>query len=127
MADTEPTLPNSPLTRAMVEEIDATLLPTLERHHLRLLAHCLASFQNMTAPVTSGPIPNLERQRSWCQEQPELRDDPQFGELLLQQFQGAARHLETLAESNGITPLELTLSHLINEAVAVARAKHSTP
>ena len=98
MADSEPTPQKSPLTRAMVEEIDATLLPTLERHHLRLLAHCLASFQEMKAPETTGPVPSLDQQRSWCQGQPQLRDDPQFGELLLQQFQGAAKHLETLAK-----------------------------
>ncbi len=127
MADAESTPSKSPLTREMVEEIDATLLPTLERHHLRLLAHCLVSFQQMQAPATNGPVPTLEQQRSWCQKQPQLRDDPQFGELLLKQFQGAARHLEALAHSHDITPLELTLSHLIDEAMALARARHQTP
>ena len=126
MTDSDSTPSGSPLTREMVEAIDATLLPTLERHHLRLLAHCLASFQTMQAPETTGPIPSLDQQRSWCSQQPQLRDDPQFGDLLLQQFQGAARHLETLAESNGITPLELTLSHLIDEAMALARARHQS-
>ena len=111
----------------MVEEIDATLLPMLERHHLRLLAHCLASFQDIKAPATAGPIPSIDQQRNWCQEQPQLRDDPQFEDLLLHQFQAAAKHLERLAKSHGITPLELTLTHLIDEALALAKAKHQTP
>jgi hypothetical protein len=31
-----------------IARIDATLLPQLDRHHLRLLAHCLASFREMS-------------------------------------------------------------------------------
>ena len=30
-----------------IARIDATLLPQMDRHHLRLLAHCLDSFQDM--------------------------------------------------------------------------------
>ena len=113
-----------PLTRAMVEQIDATLLPTLERHHLRLLAHCLASFQEIASPSTQGAFPSREAQEEWCQGHPLLRDDPQFGVLLLRQFEAAGRQLETLAQTLGITPLELTLEQLINAAVEAAKKKH---
>lgn len=114
----------SPLTGAMVQDIDATLLPALERHHLRLLAHCLASFQQMAAPARTGAIPSISQQRLWCETQPTLREDPQFAELLVHHFQGAARQLEDLAETLGITPLELTLQQLIDQAMAASRARH---
>ena len=120
-----PTPQSGPLTRVMVEQIDATLLPTLERHHLRLLAHCLASFQEIASPSTQGAFPSLAAQEQWCQHHPLLRDDPQFGALLLQQFQAASRQLQTLADTLGITPLELTLEQLIEAAMQAAKARHS--
>lgn len=116
-----------PLTREMVEKIDATLLPTLDRHHLRLLAHCLGSFQQMTAPGASRAIPTKDQQQQWCLQHPLLRDDPQFGNLLLNQFEAAARQLETLALSLNMAPLDLTLDHLIDQAVANARARLDAP
>ena len=116
-----------PLTREMVEKIDATLLPTLDRHHLRLLAHCLGSFQQMTAPGAYRAIPSKDQQQQWCLQHPLLRDDPQFGNLLLNQFEAAARQLETLALSLNMAPLDLTLDHLIDQAVANARARLDAP
>ncbi len=38
------------IDRAAIERIDSTLMPQLDRHHLRLLIHCLDSFQSMAAP-----------------------------------------------------------------------------
>ena len=37
------------IDRAAIERIDSTLLPQLDRHHLRVLSHCLDSFQSMAA------------------------------------------------------------------------------
>ena len=119
--------PQSPLTREMVETIEATLLPTLERHHLRLLAHCLASFQQMVAPRTHGPLPSLEERQAWCASNPLLQDDPGFAPVLLQQFAAAAHQLEDLARQLGVTPLELSLDQLITHAVSIARTKHTAP
>ena len=118
---------SGPLTRAMVEQIDATLLPTLERHHLRLLAHCLASFQEIASPSTQGAFPSRAAQEQWCQHQPLLQDDPQFGALLLKQFEAASDQLETLSQRLGITPLELTMEQLISAAVEAAKERHSKP
>ena len=116
---------SSPLTRAMVEQIDATLLPVMERHHLRLLAHCLASFQEIASPSTRGAFPSRAAQEQWCQHHPLLRDDPQFGALLLKQFEAASCQLETLSQRLGITPLELTMEQLISAAVEAAKERHS--
>lgn len=116
-----------PLTREMVERIDATLLPTLDRHHLRLLAHCLGSFQQMATAGASRAIPSRDQQEQWCLKHPLLRDDPQFGTLLLNQFEAAAYQLETLAERLNLAPLDLTLDHLIDEAVASAHRRLSSP
>jgi len=54
-----PLFGSGPLSRADAEQIEATLLPNLDRHHLRLLAHCLRGFavprSSATIRSTSGP------------------------------------------------------------------------
>ena len=76
-----------------IARIDATLLPQLDRHHLRLLAHCLASFREMS-PDVDGALPNAALRRQWCEQQPVVADDPQFLILLLDQLNNAAHQLE---------------------------------
>ena len=58
------------IDRAAIERIDSTLLPQLDRHHLRVLSHCLDSFQSMAAPGSTGAIPDENQRRRWCQQQP---------------------------------------------------------
>ena len=51
------------IDRAAIERIDSTLLPQLDRHHLRVLSHCLDSFQTMAAPESTGAIPDENQRR----------------------------------------------------------------
>ena len=112
-----------PLTREQIEAIEATLLPTLDRHHLRLQAHCLATFQQMANPLQQGPLPNRQRWQSWCEQQPQLVDDPDFMELLMMQFTVIAIQLEDLASGLGISPLELSLEDLIRHSETASRQR----
>ena len=112
-----------PLTREQIEAIDATLLPTLVRHHLRLQAHCLATFQQMASPLQQGPLPNRQRWQNWCEQQPQLVDDPDFMELLMMQFTVIATQLEDLASGLGISPLELSLEDLIRQSETDSRQR----
>jgi hypothetical protein len=98
-----------------IARIDATLLPQLDRHHLRLLAHCLASFREMSADV-DGALPDAAVRRQWCEQQPVVADDPQFLDLLLDQLNNAAHQLEELADSCSKAPLKLSLDDLIAAA-----------
>ena len=66
------------IDRAAIERIDSTLLPQLDRHHLRVLSHCLDSFQAMAAPGSTGAIPDENQRRRWCQQQPVVADDRAF-------------------------------------------------
>jgi hypothetical protein len=98
-----------------IARIDATLLPQLDRHHLRLLAHCLASFREMS-PDLDGALPNASLRRQWCEQQPVVADDPQFLILLLNQLNNAADQLEAVADSCSKAPLQLSLDDLIAAA-----------
>ncbi len=110
------------IDRATIERIDATLLPQLDRHHLRVLSHCLDSFQTMAVPqATGGALPDEDRRRLWCQQQPVVADDPAFLDTLLLQLSTAAEQLDQLALELGKPPLTLTLDDLITAAEARCR------
>ena len=82
-------------------ELEASLLPALERHHLRLLAHSLRSLQ-AAAGRRSGPLPARAELLAWALKQPELQADPGFCQAFLDQLQGAGIQLEAIALEAGI-------------------------
>ncbi len=112
-----------PLSRADAEQIEATLLPNLDRHHLRLLAHCLRSFQVIADPRRSGPLPDRRSLEQWLLIQPQLADEPEFRDLLLSQFLAAAEQLQDLAKQRHLTPLELNLGALIEASTTASKAR----
>ena len=101
----------------VVARIDATLLPQLDRHHLRLLVHCLDSFKTM-ATGGDGDLPDAASRRRWCEQQPVVVEDPGFLRSLLLQLDGAGRQLDELAQQVGKRPLELSVDDLITAAEA---------
>jgi hypothetical protein len=110
---------SSPLSRAEVELLESSLLPHLERHHLRLLAHGLRSFQVM-AERRQGSLPSPQLLDRWLEQQPDLSDDPGFREAFRHQLIGLGQQLETIAAAADSTPLALTLEQLILWARAQA-------
>ena len=109
------------IDKATIERIDATLLPQLDHHHLRVLSHCLDSFQTMAAPQATGAIPDEDQRRLWCKQQPVVADDPAFLDTLLLQLRAAADQLDQLAVRLNKPPLTLTLDDLIGAAEARCR------
>ena len=108
--------PEGPLSRESIARIDATQLPQLERHHLRLLAHCLALLPDH-GTNTRRRVPSQETsRRHWCLEQPRIAEDPDFLDRLLEQFDVAALQLETIAQAQQVPPMTLTLDALITAA-----------
>jgi len=117
---------HSPLDPDSVQRLDATLLPALQRHHLRLMAHCLATFQSMSAPGAKE-LPGEKQRLAWCSSQAPLRNDPAFTRLFLEQLAAAACRLEDLSRRRGLRPLELGLQDLIEDAEAHARPLNPQP
>ena len=105
----------SPLIPKDIQLIEDAQLSNLERHHLRLLAHCLESFKRMANGSPSGPLPDERARLQWCLDQPALANEEAFISLLLEQFAVAARQLENLAANCKTSPLELTVIDLIEE------------
>ena len=103
-----------PLSFDDLQKIETTNFSSLDRHHLRLLAHCLFCFKEMKDQNQySGELPQEVDWRKWCLEQPGLSKDNVFISVLLEQFSSAANQLEKNSLFLGITPLELTIDDLI--------------
>ncbi len=103
-----------PLSKEELDKIESTNLSILERHHLRLLAHCLASFKQMADGTFTGSLPTEQQRLQWCLQQPSLRDQRSFISILLEQLAAAGSQLESMAEKCGRSPLELTTEDLIH-------------
>ena len=114
-----------PLDRQQIERIEATLLPVVDRHLLRLQAHCLVTFQQIAMPIREGPLPTRDRWQEWCDQQPQLADDTEFSDQLMMQFTVIASQLEELASQLQLSPLELKLNDLINNAETNSRQRLS--
>ena len=107
---------DSPLTLAELAELEATLLPALERHHLRLLAHGLRTLQAISrstaAALELGPLPDRASIGAWVRHQPPIADDAAFQAALAKQLVATGGQLASIASALGRAPLALELADL---------------
>ena len=104
----------SPLNLNDVKLIDKASLSSLDKHFVRLLAHCLACFKLMGNGSDNREIPSEKNCLGWLTTQTGYKDDTDFLMSLLEQFVAAGKELELVAEHYQIAPLELTLEQLIS-------------
>ena len=105
---------NSPLSKEDINLIALTNLSVSEKHHLRMLAHCLQCFKSMSKKNPGGLIPMKEEWLDWCLKNPLMVTDDEFVQVIFEQFSGAAIQLEKLSVIFQVAPLELTLKDLIS-------------
>ncbi len=103
----------SPLTREEISLIASTNLSVKEKHHLRMLAHCLECFKSMNKVDHDGLIPSKEIWMEWCLTNPIMVKDDEFVQVLFDQLSGAAIQLEKLSCALKVAPLHLQLRDLI--------------
>ncbi len=106
--------------------LESSLLPALERHHLRLLAHGLRTLQQI-AGRRDGDPPDAAAIRAWAMEQPPVADDPSFAAAFCEQLGNTGRQIEAIARTAGRPPLALELEELVSWAQARADARLSSP
>ena len=107
-------LQNSPLSKEDINLIGSSNLSVSEKHHIRMLLHCLKCFQSMGKGNKKGSIPGKETWLEWCLQNPIMLKDDEFVQVLFEQFSGAANQLDRLSNSLKVAPLDLTLRDLID-------------
>ena len=105
---------NSPLSKEDINLIGSANLSVVEKHHLRMLLHCLECFKSMSKGNEEGLIPGKEVWLEWCLTNPIMFKDDEFVQVLFEQFSGAAIQLERLSNALKVAPLHLTLRDLID-------------
>ncbi|MFZ9269950.1 MAG: hypothetical protein ACO23C_01750 [Prochlorococcaceae cyanobacterium] len=112
--------------------LESTLLPALERHHLRLLAHALRTLQQVQQAQQDQPgrgqgLPAPATIEPWLLLQPGIGNDAGFAHQLALQLGQAGRQLEELARNLGVEARALELEHLISWAQQQADQRLITP
>lgn len=116
------------LTPEDLELLEGSLLPALERHYLRLLAHGLRTFQAIAASTPhSEQLPERETIEAWAAQQSPLADDPAFREAFLEQLTRLVDPLEEIASRSGQAALTLELAQLVRWARDQADERLNAP
>ena len=105
---------DSPLSEEDINLIALTNLSAREKHHLRMLAHCLQCFKSMSNGKSRGLLPVKEDWLEWCLKNPMMIKDDEFVQIMFEQFSGAAIQLERLSNDLKVAPLDLRLRDLID-------------
>tara|TARA_B100000579_G_C22702852_1_gene790655 strand:+ start:91 stop:453 length:363 start_codon:yes stop_codon:yes gene_type:complete len=100
------------LNEETVQAIDKLSLPVIQKHHIRLLAHCLEIFKEIVKEdMSSSEEDNLLRE--WCKKQSQTFNDKNFNKLFYEQMSSAAKKLNDFAKRQGKKFKNLELKDLI--------------
>ena len=102
----------SPVDKEVVNQIERLNLSTLQKLHLKLLAHCLEVFKDISL-TTDKEFPNEILLKRWCENESKKLKDDSFSELLFKQMNSAAIKLQNYAKKIGKYALDLNLDDLI--------------
>ena len=103
---------SNPLNIQTIKEIDNLDLPTMQKHHVRILAHCLQILKIINANN------NLENQnknplREWCDNQSRKFDDKKFSDLFYEQLESTSKKLSTFSKKIGKNINDLEIDDLV--------------
>ena len=89
---------SNPLNLETIQEIDNLDLPIMQKHHLRILAHCLQILKYINLD-NSLEYQNKNPLREWCDNQSKKFDDKKFSDLFYEQLEATAEKLNTFSQT----------------------------
>ena len=103
---------SSPLNIETIQEIDNLDLHIMQKHHLRILAHCLQSLKiinvdNSLEYQSKNPL------REWCDNQSKKFDDKKFSDLFYEQLESTSKKLSTFSKKIGKRIEDLEIHDLV--------------
>ena len=91
---------SNPLNIETIQEIDNLDLSVMQKHHLRILAHCLQILKIINAD-NSFEYQNKNPLREWCDNQSKKFDDKKFSDLFYEQLESTSKKLSTFSKQIG--------------------------
>ena len=104
---------SSPIKEEIAQEIQELDLPLIQKHHVRLLIHCLEIFKSI-ALTNDGLFPNDKLLKNWCEIEAKKINDITFRDLLFDQMTAAAKKLENHSKKISKNKLDFNLDDLVN-------------
>ena len=103
---------SNPLNIQTIKEIDNLDLPIMQKHHVRILAHCLQVLKIINAD-DSYEYQNKNSLREWCDNQSKKFDDKKFSDLFYEQLELASKKLSTFSKKIGKNIEDLEIDDLV--------------
>ena len=103
---------SNPLNIETIQEIDNLDLPIMQKHHIRILAHCLQILK-IISEENSSECQNKNPLREWCDKQSKKFDDRKFSDLFYEQLESTSRKLSTFSKKIGKNIGDLEIDDLV--------------
>ena len=103
---------SNPLNMQNIQEIDNLDLPIIQKHHLRILAHCLQILKIINVD-NSFEYQNKNLLREWCDNQSKKFDDKKFSDLFYEQLESTSKKLSTFSKKIGKNIEDLDIDDLV--------------
>ena len=95
-----------------IQEIDNLDLPIMQKHLVRILAHCLQMLKTMTGDKSSE-LCDKNLLREWCDYQSKKFDDKKFSDLYYEQLETISKKLNTFSQRIGKNIDDLDIDDLV--------------
>ena len=103
---------SNPLNIETIKEIDNLDLPMMQKHHVRILAHCLQILKIIN--VDDSSVSNDKNSlREWCDNKSRKFKDKKFSELFYAQLDSTAKKLNTFSQRIGKNIEDLEIDDLV--------------
>ena len=103
---------SNPLNIETIEEIDNLELPVMQKHHVRILAHCVQILKIINTD-DSSELCDKNSLREWCDIQSRKFDDKKFSDLFYAQLDSTAKKLYTFSQRIGKSIEDLEIDDLV--------------
>ena len=100
------------LNQETIQEIDNLDLPIMQKHHLRILAHCLQILKIINVENNSA-YHNKNLLREWCDNQSKKFNDKKFSDLFYEQLESTSKKLNTFSKRIGKNIKDLNIDDLV--------------
>ena len=95
-----------------IQEIDNLDLSIMQKHHIRILAHCLQILKIINVD-NSFEYQNENPLREWCDNQSKKFDDKKFSDLFYEQLESTSKKLSTFSKKIGKNIEDLEIDDLV--------------
>ena len=103
---------SNPLNIQTIQEIDNLDLTIMQKHHIKILAHCLEILKIINID-NSLEYREKNLLREWCDNQSKKFDDKKFSDLFYEQLESTSKKLSAFSKKIGKNIEDLEIDDLL--------------